>query len=58
MILVLESLKRRRVTIREVHTSEMIADGLTKTIVGRHFDIFVNRILGMTKDQQAGVGYN
>jgi hypothetical protein len=36
----------------------MVADGVTKPIEGRHFDTFVNCILGMTKGPPAGIGYN
>jgi hypothetical protein len=46
VFLVMESLKAKRAKIRYVHTSGMIADGLTKPIDGRDFDYFGHQDLG------------
>jgi hypothetical protein len=54
MFLVLESLKEKRVTIRYIHTSGMIADGLTKPIEGKDFDYFVNKVMGCNKKSTGG----
>jgi hypothetical protein len=54
IILVLESLKKQRVTICYIHTSGMIADGLTKPIKGKDFDYFVRKVLGFDKKSTGG----
>ena len=54
MFLVLELLKEQRVTIRYIHTSGMVADGLTKPIDGKDFDYFVNKLLGFDKKSTSG----
>jgi hypothetical protein len=52
--LVMESLPEQRVTIKYIHTSEMLADGLTKPIEGKDFDYFVNKLLGCDKKSTGG----
>jgi hypothetical protein len=50
----MESLPEQRVTIKYIHTSEMLADGLTKPIEGKDFDYFVNKLLGCDKKSTGG----
>jgi hypothetical protein len=54
MFLVLESLKEQQVTVHYIHTSGMIADGLTKPIDGKDFDYFVSKVMGCDKKSTGG----
>ncbi len=47
--LVMETLAQKRVTVKYIHTSGMIADGLTKTLDGADFDFFTDHVLGANK---------
>jgi hypothetical protein len=44
--LVMEALKEKRVIVKYIHTSEMLADGLTKPIDGKDFNFFVDKLMG------------
>jgi hypothetical protein len=54
MFLVLESLKEQRVTSHYIHTSGMIADGLTKPIEGKDSDYFISKVMGCNKKSTGG----
>ncbi len=45
MYLVMEALKEAKIKVKNVHTSEMFVDGLTKVLDGADFDSFANRAL-------------
>jgi hypothetical protein len=47
--LVMETLAQKRVTVKYINTSGMIADGLTKTLDGADFDFFTDHVLGANK---------
>lgn len=54
MFLVLESIKDKRETIHYIHTSGMIANGLTKPIDGKDFDYYVNKVMECGKKSTGG----
>jgi hypothetical protein len=41
-----EAIKRKGITIQYLHTTKMIADGLTKALDGKDFTIFATSLLG------------
>jgi len=54
MFLVLEAVKEKRARIRYVHTSGMLADGISKPIDGTDFAYFANQLLGCAKESTGG----
>ncbi len=42
-----EAVQEKRINVEYIHTSKMLADGLTKVLEGKEFTSFRNNLLGM-----------
>jgi hypothetical protein len=49
MHVAMEAITEKRIVVKYVHTSSMIADGVTKALDGSDFDFFVDQTLGTNK---------
>jgi hypothetical protein len=47
MTLCREAVEEKRITVEYIHTSKMLADGLTKLLEGKELTFFRNNLLGM-----------
>jgi hypothetical protein len=43
-----EAVQEKRINVEYIHTSKMLADGLTKVLEGKEFTSFHNKLLGIT----------
>jgi hypothetical protein len=41
-----EAVQEKRINVEYIHTSKMLADGLTKVLEGKEFTSFHNNLLG------------
>ena len=46
-----EALEEKRIKIAYIHTTKMLADGLTKPLEGKAFQDFVKALLGLKKQE-------
>jgi hypothetical protein len=46
-----EAVEEKRIRIAYIHTTKMLADGLTKPLGGKTFQVFMKALLGLKKTE-------